>query len=169
MEVRGREGSHGGPLQAREEPPSPPVWSNASVWSFVDSCAVSKHQRNAGSQQHLLCPQLYWRAAAPVREKIQSCALAPADASGLNPSFIHPNTITRDCPHTLTGRRLQKANFVCTNATLLSSARHQGRSTATGMGRRSTRSTNTMYMMAYKRTKPRGKIAAIHIDAHVVA
>jgi hypothetical protein len=167
-EVRGREGSHGGPLQPLEEPPSPIIWSNASVWSFADSCAVSRHQCNAGSQQHLLCPHLYWRAVAPVWENTQSCALAPADISGLNHSFIHPNTTTRDCPRTLitylrpAGSRA--ANFECTTATLC----HQGHSTTTRMGRRNTGSANTMYMMANKRTKPRGKIRAIHTDAHVV-
>ena len=47
-EVRGREVSHGGPLQAWEEPPSPSVWSNASVWSFADGCAVSKAPTQCG-------------------------------------------------------------------------------------------------------------------------
>jgi hypothetical protein len=147
-EVRGHEVSHGGPLQAREEPPSPSVWSNASVWSFADGCAVSRHQRNAGSQQHLLCPQLHWRATAPVRENTLSCALAPADTSNLNSSFIQPNTTPRDRPRTLITYLRPADSEECTTATLLSSACHQGCSTTTAMGRRSTRSTNTTYMMA---------------------
>lgn len=147
-EVRGREVSHVGPLQARQEPPSPSVWSNASVWSFADGCAVSRHQRNACSQQHLLCPQLSWRATAPVRENTRSHALAPADTSNLNSSFIQPNTTPRDRPRTLITYLRPADSEECTTATLLSSVRHQGCSITTVMGRRSTRSTNTTYMMA---------------------
>ncbi len=161
-EVRGREVSHGGPLQAREEPPSPSIWSNASVWSFADGCAVSRHQRNAGLQQHLLYPQLYWRATAPVRENTQSHALAPADTSNLNSSFIQANNTPRDHPRTLITYLRPADSEECTTATLLSSACHQGCSITTVMEH------EDHVHDGIKTNQTPSKSAAIHTDVHVV-
>jgi len=44
------------------------------------------------------------------------------------------------------GQQTVRSNFECTTTTLLSSVRHQGRSTTTVMGRRSTQSKNTTYI-----------------------
>ena len=147
--MRRREVSHGRPLQAREEPPLPSIWSNASIWSFADGCAVSRHQRNAGSQQHFLCPQLYWQATEPVRENTQSRALAPVDTlistlHSNNPTLPLKTAHARSLP--TCGQQTARSNFECTTTTLLSSVRHQGRNTTTVMGRRSTQSKNTTYI-----------------------
>jgi hypothetical protein len=168
-ELRGREGSHGGPLQARENhhcraSGQTHLFGASPMVVLCQGTNAMRVRNNTSSVRSYI-----GQPRALVRENIQSRALASADTSNLKSSFIQPNTTTRDCPHTLTGRRQQRANMSeCITETLLSSAHHQGRATTTGMGRRSTRSTNTTYMTAYKRTKLRGKIAAIHIHAHGV-